>query len=1087
MRDLPAADQAERDRARFELGANVVVEAGAGTGKTTLLIDRLLHHLLAGEGAVEITRLAALTFTEKAAAEIKVRLADRLSEAAAGTAPRLLRELRERFSVDGESAARLARRALEDLDKAQIGTIHSFAAHVLRAFPVEAGVDPGFSVDEGPFFEELFEAEWAAFLDVELGEAPPRCEEWLAVLRLCTLEDLRALAWELCRERLDLDLIARPDPASAARLEKLALELEGLRGLPPPGARSRILESIAAAAARLRETARAARAPSPELPERLDYEELKSRSWPKAWGEFSGQSELYERALDCARAGGSAGEALLRRACALVLPMARDFRRAYARRGWVSFDGLLRRARDLVRDDPAAREELKSRYAVLLIDEFQDTDPLQGEFLLLLAEALKESAPSWRRARLAAGRLFVVGDPKQSIYRFRGADIAAYQSFSSRILESGAAQACALLSNFRSPPGLIGPVNAVFERLMKPLDGLQAAYKPLSSDRAAGTAPALELIVAEDCPDAAAARRLEARAIADWIARRCGPGKEAGYKDVAILARTSLPFAELVDALRDAGVPYAIESEKGFYGVPEVLDLINLLRVLDDPGDEIALVGLLRSPLCLLSDQEIYELSRSGRLAHGGPCGIRRADLLLSQLRCLRRRVGRLPTSELVDAALRETNLQEMAAAAYHGAQTLANLAKFARLAQAASDERGLSLKEFIGELLRGLADPHGEGESPLADEHLEAVRLLTIHKSKGLEFPIVFLANASAAPGSGRKAAALLDWSSGSAGLRLERCGAASAAMAWLAPEEERRQEHEAVRLLYVALTRAKERLFIVGQEKGRAGCLSGLLRRCGAWPEPESDMEALELAGFRIPVRRVKEDFKPARARSAPPPAALPDAAALAETYLRRLKDKERLAAEPWTRTPTGMPLEMPQDDGPPPRKERAASPLGSLVGALCHRVLEATELAAPPRGPALEQAVLRAAEALASVDAPRELEGARKEAEAILAGFLDSQLAKNLARLKLVGREVPFCHADGAVLVRGRLDLLCRRPDGRLLVVDYKSERVDEGSAPALLRAHRAQGEAYREAVRRALGQEADFAVVFLRRPELSDWRG
>ena len=1072
------ADQEHRDRARLELRANAVVEAGAGTGKTTLLTDRLVFQLLGGEHAVEVTRLVALTFTEKAAAEIKVRLADKLSEVAAGSGARLLEEVRARFGLPAEEAARLARRALEDLDKAQIGTIHSFAAHVLRLFPVEAGVDPGFTVDDGRFFEELFESEWAAFLDEELGENPPREAAWLEALRLCRLEDLRGLAYELAAEKLDLDAAGRPDAETAAQLEELADEVSLLKKLPDPGGRSKILESIDAAARRLRALAAAARSAQAPAPERLPAEDLPARTWPKTWADFADSRPLYEKALEAANAATPEGDALVRRACALVAPFARRFRRAYARRGFVSFEGLLRRARDLVRDHPQAREELKRRYAALFIDEFQDTDPLQGEFLMFLAEAPGRCAAGWEAAKLGAGRLFVVGDPKQSIYRFRGADIAAYQRFTERILAAGSASACDLQANFRSPLGLIGPVNAVFEELMQPLDGLQAPYKPLL---AAGDAtPALELAVVDGAADADEARAKEAAFIGDWIARECGPGRRWRLRDVAVLARTSRPFPELIDALRARGIAYAIETERGFYGAPEVLDLVNLLRALDDPEDGIALAGLLRSPLAAVEDQALYELARSGKLRYSARTGHARADMLFAQLRALRAGVGRKPVGELVAEALRQTNLLELAARAYHGAQTVANLTKFSRLAAQASDERGLTLKEFVGELLEQLESPEGEGESPLADEHLEAVRVLTIHKSKGLEFPVVFLTNASGRPHAGRGRGAVADWGSGAVGLRLRGCGAASAAMARLEPQEKERQRHELLRLLYVALTRAKSRMIVVGAAKPASGSLSALLRQAGAWPDPDDAGGGAAVGAFSLPVSRAGAAAAVAASPAqAPGSAADPsaDVAALARRWRQRVAARDAAVSRPRTAAPSRAAGRAPLSEEETPSRTAAA-----LLGSLCHKVLETADLARPPRGAALDAAVEGAARALSRLAPSDGWSAARAEARQILERWFASPAAAALSGAEILGREAPFCYEEDGVLVRGAIDLIYRK-DGRVWVADYKTSDADERNVAALRAGFAAQGRAYCRAVERAWAESGvGFRLIFLRRPDL-----
>jgi len=268
-----APDKADRDRARLSLDASVVVEAGAGTGKTTLLTDRILFLVLAGEKPSRVEEVVALTFTEKAAGEIKIRLSERLAELsarlssgalspeAAERADRTLRELEEGFKTPGATVLTRARAALEDLDKAPIGTIHSFCSQLLRLYPLEARVDPGFRVDEGEAFDELFVSEWARWLDDELGERPPRRKDWLAVLAAVSLGELEELARSMCSERVEPGAAGGPDPRAAAELRALAVRTRELRmSKTRPKGVSRIMEALEAAEKRLLAAAEAAEA-----------------------------------------------------------------------------------------------------------------------------------------------------------------------------------------------------------------------------------------------------------------------------------------------------------------------------------------------------------------------------------------------------------------------------------------------------------------------------------------------------------------------------------------------------------------------------------------------------------------------------------------------------------------------------------------------------------------------------------------------------------------------------------------------------------------------------------------------------------
>jgi len=1107
----PALDRADRDAARSRLDANVVVVAGAGTGKTTLLTDRIVFLLLGPPRPPSITAVVALTFTEKAAGEIRLRLAERLLELvtllsggvlgdqARAKAAEVVQELRSGFgSKDGEVLER-ARAALEDMDKAQIGTIHSFAAHLLRLYPLQAGVDPNFRVDEGPEFAELFAAEWAKWLDSELGEdaSGVRREEWLAVLRWAPLEDIEALARGLAGERVDLAAAGRPDPATARRLEDAARTLRSApQGQPPARAKCRIMEALAGLAVHLEKLAAAAAAADPPLarPRRAD---LPQSQWPAGWDAEA--RPVYESAQRIAASASAEGEALLRRAVRLLVPFAESFRRTCTRSGLVSFDGLLLKARDLVRDHPAVREELKAKYQAFLVDEFQDTDPLQGELLLFLAEERGGRAGRWDQVKPGAGRLFIVGDPKQSIYRFRGADIAAYQSFTAHLLAAGGALPCAVRTNFRSIAGIIAPVNAVFPRLMRHKAGSQPDYTPIVPHDETGRSEesAVELVVVGPAaeggkaPDAATCQKTEAAWVAGWIASHCGAPARRRFKDVAVLMRTSSALAPLLDAFKAAEIPYVVEMEKLFYGSQEVIDFLNLLRVLDDPEDRVSLAGLLRSPLLGLADEDLYRFSCAAALSYlaDPPPSLpaaqrRRLAKLFASLRGLRGRVGRLPLGEFVHAVLHETPFLEAAARAYHGQQTVSNLLKFSRMAASAADERGLTLKEFIDVVAQAMDESRAEGESPLADEHLDAVRVLSIHKSKGLEFAVVFVTNLSGVSGRGeREEAVLVDWRTGRAGLRLARCGAADAVRAALEAQERERRQDEAVRLLYVALTRAKEKLFLLGREKADKGTLAQLLREAGAWPEPGQASVDLGEAG-RLKVHWISAGRGAGRAATGGrsgirPERRLPPQQTLARLWEERLKRRDEVSARPWARSPT----EYLRESEKGARWEETASPAapGALVGQVCHQVLAAWNFNSPA-DPA--EAVSAACRVISPLDPDADWEAVRREAGQILKGFLASGVAQELARAEILGREVPFVYGEDGAVVRGAIDLVYRK-GRRVVVADYKSEAVSPESLRRLRGKYLRQGEDYCAAVERAWGLKGvEFRLLFLRRPDLCD---
>lgn len=1097
-------DQEARDKARLSLGKNIVVEAGAGTGKTTLLTDRILFSLLAGPGkGTDISRIVALTFTEKAAGEIKLRLSDKLSDLLALIDGRPLPEKRlnaarlwigeaeKHFGRSPEDIRKDADAAVNALDRVLIGTIHHFAAHVLRLHPIEAGVDPSFEVDDGTAFEELFAAQWALWLDDELGAAPRRRELWLSVLQLATLGDLEKIARELCREGARQGRVGTTKEMTAA-VKKLADEFARIEnGKPDPGGSSRIGDVLKAVSSHLKALAGALEN-GRSLPQTRPLPKIGQSVWPKKWADLPGQ-ELYEEGRSLAEEVSDVSESLIARAVELLLPFADDFREKYSRRGFIGYDGLLTAARALIRDNAAVRRELKGRFDVLLIDEFQDTDPLQGELLLFLAEEKESAAKDWRKIRFAPGKIFIVGDPKQSIYRFRGADIRAYERFTRLLLDQGA-EKCDLRTNFRSHAGLALPVNAVFTEAMRGEEGLQPDYlaiypRPEADD---SQSPGVEMVLVYDPENVKAKIKAEARQAAEagwmveWILKHCGEDNECRYRDVAILLRTTAPLGAYLEALKGAGIPYVVEADRYFYGTQEVIDFINLLRVLDDPNDRLSLAGLLRSPLCGLDDRDLYELSRAKALSYlkdppsgcVSPAGKTRCAAFFEILRGLRRHAGKEPLGDFVSRVLGETFLLEHASAAYHHEQTASNLMKFGRMAALAGEGRGATLKEFIGEVCRSMDDSSDEGESPLADEQLDAVRILTIHKSKGLEYPVVLLPNLTAKKGGGQeKPVSALDWGEQTLGLRLPKAKAADTAMALIERAESRREAREAVRLLYVAMTRAKERLVLIGgADPGDKSSFSAILQGAGAWPEKGERPDRLSLPGAEIAISYVDVGRGWGATRRGPiQKKPRIDGGALARLWLkRRAESAARRAATLFT-SPTAY-LHEP-DKAHFKTEDQTAAPSASLLGQVCHSVLEKIDFKSKNIDAHLSAACARLARQYPAAD----WNNIGKQGREILSGFLVSSAAREISGGEILGREIPFVCARAGQVLRGSMDLLYR-DRGKLWVVDYKTSRVAAGGAENQAARYAEQGRAYVDALKRSTGLDCGFKIVFLRSGEI-----
>jgi len=1102
MSQSELADIGQRLAAKYTFGRNILVEAGAGTGKTRLLVERLAfwilgvrHSWLDREKESPAEFMVALTFTEKAAAEMKVRLASRLRQAACKFADGAWRE--DVFLADpaGRSAlsvsemARAAQLAAQRLDRAQIGTIHSFASHILRLYPVEAGLDPSSEVDAGAAFDLLFEDEWRKWLETELSGAGGRTAQWKKALRSLDISELRGVALSLCQSRM-----ANFNPRGgfaghaglcrlkAARARELAAKnLDGKKPRKIEQSLSRAALALDALAQAL-ETGDFRRAePAPDAP---------AAAAPAGWTEeeFAAAAALVE----FARTATVEGQAAVLDAVELLSPFARQMRAAFAEKALLSFDDLLVRARDLARDNILVRNALKSRYHALLIDEFQDTDPLQGELLLYLAEEAASAASGWQKLRLEPGKLFIVGDPKQSIYRFRGADIMAYSHFES-LLESQGALRCVLSVNFRSGREIIGAVNHILPKVLRGEPGLQPNYTPIAPSPAAESAPAqlrAEAVLISPPKDekrvsADEWRENQAAFIADWIEENRGkleaePGRKLEHKDVAVLLRATTALDIYLEAFKRRGIPYAVEEDRFFYSTQETADLLNLLRAAGDPSDKMALCGLLRSPLGGLTDRELCELSRRGGLdsLRAAPPEFAGLEEFYAMLRGLNSQAGRVPPDALLEMALEGAFAPELLGRAYHGEQTVSNIRKFARIAARHALEEGLGLEGFIRRAGDFIGDRAREGESPLADEFMDAVRIMTVHKAKGLEFPVVIIPDISGRRGGGGKKPELrCDWVKGTAGLRAGRY--ADCAMAALEECERRHESFEEVRNFYVALTRARGRLMLVGNLAAPgAETYAGYLAAAGIIPSEPDAQEGFKSSPL-MPLRLVewRESGSPKRAaRAAAAATPLANPAAWHAAWKERTAARALVAGAERFTSPTA--IERGEEAGQIAQEleEFSAGPDRLLLGKLCHRVLEMHGFG----GRITEEEVKAALNYFAFQHHVPDYEAAAREAHEILSAFAESGIYREIAAAEIIGREYPFtCRLETgrASAMRGVMDIVLRRA-GRLVIMDYKTEYAAAGREALAAEKYRVQAQAYREAAARLFGEPAELELIFLR---------
>jgi len=572
------------------------------TGKTTLLVDRILHLLARNPQPLKITEIVALTFTNKAAAEMKLRLRERLQfylDARLDQDPAdhrtknvygEIRHLIDGYQLSKDDLDARLQEALRHLERSEIGTIHSFAAMLLRLYPMEAGVDPQFREDDGKHFDRLFGEQWDLWLNQELSLAGDRANDWKKILKSLSLDQIKSLAESLCSEAVALHAPTSCTIGSHSRdpLKSWLADLEARSSaLLERHPQARLNEKLVCAAQTLirvfRQSARGGEDDQAGARALL----LSGRSLTrnlKGWAEeeIDEARELVRIAKGLCHVDAD----LCGLVWKLLIPFADTFREFFVREGFVSFDGLLIRARNLVRDHGRVREELKRQFHAILIDEFQDTDPIQYEILLYLAEQIGHQAKEWRTVRLTPGKVLVVGDPKQSIYAFRRADIEAYLEVVDKMIKAQDGIECRLTTNFRSRAAILDVVNGIFGSLIQPKQGIQPAYIDIQppqtqsaneeSERGQRPWPHVtvrKIVAGDQGGSAEQARRLEAESLARWLKEEVlgkpltvnGRGEpiDAQPKDVAILFRKLTDIQDYIEPLRQDlnwgfDIPYMI-------------------------------------------------------------------------------------------------------------------------------------------------------------------------------------------------------------------------------------------------------------------------------------------------------------------------------------------------------------------------------------------------------------------------------------------------------------------------------------------------------------------------------------------------
>ena len=1070
MRDAALADAGARERVTSDLHRTIFLEAGAGSGKTSCLVDRFVALV---EDGVPADAIAAITFTEKAAGELVDRIRARLDERARARSER-------------------CRAALDVIDRAAIGTLHSFAQRVLTEHPIEAGLPPRISVLDEIASQVAFEARWEAFRDDLLDDA-----DFARLLRLllassATLEDLHDVAaafddnWDLVEERLGRTTApAVPE----VRVDDLVTRLDGVaaRGGECRVEGDRLLAHLRGTVVDVAQQLRDAIDDDSRfalLHRKVSKHAGDKRNWRCDPAEI--REELSEIDAQFERRRTAVQEAVLQVLATRLAEFTIAGAEARRRAGELEFHDLLVLSRAVVRDPergPDVRRQLARRYQRLLLDEFQDTDPIQVELAVLIASDDPDAAGHpWSEVKTEPGRLFFVGDPKQSIYRFRRADIAVFLEARDGLVRDSET----LTTNFRAGAPIVHWVNHTFSSLIREAEGSQPEYVALDTFRPAPVVgPSILLIGTEHDTslNADGLRDAEARDVVTSICRAIEEKWSVGdddraprWRDVAILvpARTSLPFLER--ALEAAEVPYRVETSSLVYGTREVRDLIQIARAVDDPTDALAVVAALRTPSFAVGDDDLFTWRRvhhgrwdhQGRLPDDAPAD-HPVAVGLRWLGRLHRERRWLAPSAVLERIVRDRRLLELAVEERRPRDLWRRVRFVLDQCRAWEEAGGDTLRQY----LRWAEGQSAEGarvvETVLPESDDDAVRILTVHGAKGLQFPITVLSGMTTEMrGRSRGVEVRFPRAGGDAWAIKLRKGVSTAEFETSQPIEDQMDHDERLRLLYVAATRARDHLVVSVHRKRRNGS-----RKTSAevlW-DAGSDGAGVEL-------------FTGAADPDAPVPHAPPSVPAEREVLLAPLptlaeweashEDALALASRPIATSATRLAEEAarakgdpgldkgPRDlDLPPWQKGR----YGTAIGRAVHGVLQVVDLVT---GDGLR-------ETCASQAAAERVLGKEDVIERLARAALDAALVRRAATRPLwreVYVGVPW--GDDGVL-EGYVDLLYRDDDG-LVVVDYKTDAWgSEADLDAKVERYSVQLQAYASALTTAVGEPIVRAVL------------
>ncbi len=991
-------DQSCRDQAIQNPSEPMLLVAGAGTGKTRTMVERLVQSVLDGN---PIEDQVAITFTVKAAHEIQERLRKALTE---NTSPN-------------------ARQALEQLANMRIGTIDKVVQRLLEENSIQAGLAAGFSILSKGETEDHLETWFTDHIDLWRDNAN-LFESWKALhtLELSTKsvhELLKQIASRVITNGQELSLYDGLADTNALHSE-LQDEINRLR------------QEVEAAPEKLIELARLH---VTSLQENLDllqeypFEEQKTPSSMRTTGGPAAKplrdaiKSVRDQITKLASAYRFAPIVPLLK---VVVADAQAFAGDLTKRGLLDFNRALSLAIHILETSPEALEATRRQISSIMIDEFQDTSPDQ----IRLAKLLSGEDVPW----------FVVGDPKQSIYRFRGADLDGFIRFQVESVDEGA-HLGVLTSNFRSHRSVLDVVNDVLTTEFDvnsnigytPLDAMTKGQDRLTSHAWVIGGQEENAAAAASCEAELAVKSIALAMSQAWQTRTETGVRPIELSDIVILLRSRSKLSQLTDSLTQVGIPFRIEGESDVYGTDEVRALIDILRTLtrnpatdDDDESQIARYAALRSLAVALSLDDL--------------CDPTVRDAAVARIENLKKEVQSLPPYQAMIRVIRAFDLESLACLLPRTRAVINRYRAVIDKALAAESEGIYNLRQFI-DLLDAEEKRLTESPDPETDE--SAVRIMTVHGSKGLEFPMIIVVGfASDSPSKAK----IFDCGNQQFAVRIGTKGKAEPIIFDKLSEADRSASDEEVkRLLYVAMTRAEDHLVVSSYHHPQA---SGLIKRVVSKRNPEAEQI---FADFNV------EEWQRPAAKSIE----VPDTDALLSAWNEVSQSERRTTPTKLAHADDEDAVEVKDavDVSEDSFSKRPVAKQSSAFGRAVHLAMQSIDFRAPN-----VEAVSASAAALYGADPER--------VAAFVSRALETEPVQQAATSPEIWREVYAAvnrEDAGNELLEGIFDLVYQIDDQNLGVVDYKTDRIHNQSEAEerMARAYYKQGEAYRELLTKATG--------------------